>query len=130
MKKLSLVLALGAAAWVLPCDQAEAIPFFNKMFQEKYAGEKADPAFATLVKETAKCNICHVEGEKKTVRNDYGEALKKAGLDKATFTADLQKMPAGAQQAQTILEKVAGEKGKSGQTFGDLIKAGKVPGTN
>jgi hypothetical protein len=129
MKKLFLVLALGGVLWVLPCGSAEAIPLFFKTFETKYAGADAKPEFVTLVKET-KCNICHVKGEKKTVRNEYGEALHKVGgLEKDDFKKErVEAEPEAAEkEVNAALDKVAAEKSKGGETFGDIIKAGKIP---
>ncbi len=130
MKKFSLVLVLGAMAWVLPCGSADAIPLFNMKFQERYAGEKANPDFAKLVKETAKCNVCHVEGEKKSVRNEFGEALHDAGLDKKNYPKERVESEADAvnKEIQAAFDKVEAKKSAGGMTFGDLIKAGKLPG--
>ena len=104
MKKLFLVLVCGAAMWLLPTGNAEAIPLFYQKFEAKYAGAGAPEAFSMLVKEQ-KCNVCHVKGEKKEVRNAYGEALHKIGLEKA-----------------------AAEKSAGGMTYGELLKSGKLPG--
>lgn len=130
MKKFSLVLVLGALAWVLPCGNAEAIPLFNMKFQERYAGEKANADFAKLVKDTAKCNVCHVEGEKKTVRNAYGEALHDAGLDKKKYPKERVESEAEAvgKEITAAFDKAEAAKSPSGKTFGELIKAGKLPG--
>ena len=84
MKKLFLVLACGAALWLIPSGNAEAIPLFYSKFEAKYAGADAKPEFAMLVKET-KCNVCHIKGEKKEVRNAFGESLHKMGLEKDNY---------------------------------------------
>jgi hypothetical protein len=97
-------------------------------FQERYAGDAAPADFAKLVKETTKCNVCHILGEEKKVRNAYGESLQKAGLEK-TFAAKVKEDEAGTLKLiQAAFDKVEKEKGASGQTFGDLLKAGKLPG--
>ena len=60
---------------------AQAIPPFMKEFQAKYAKPDSDneqeKAFAAVIVETAKCNVCHVQGEPKKARNAYGTALSK-----------------------------------------------------
>ena len=129
MKKLFLVLALGGVLWVLPCGSAEAIPLFFKSFEAKYAGADAKPEFVTLVKET-KCNICHVQGEKKEVRNEYGEVMHKVGkLEKDNYKKERVEAEPDAvdKEVNDALDKSAAEKSKSGETFGDIIKAGKLP---
>jgi hypothetical protein len=129
MKKLCLILVCGAATWLIPPGNAEAIPLFYKTFETKYAGADAKPEFATLVKET-KCNVCHVKGEKKEVRNAYGEALHDAGLDKKKYPKERIEAEADAVEKEVMeaLEKVAKEKSAGGMTYGDLLKAGKLPG--
>ena len=130
MKKLSLVLALGALAWVLPCGSVEATPLFYAKFEAKYAGAVAKPEFVALVKET-KCNICHVKDAKsKKERNPFGEALHTAGLDKKNFPKDrVDGMPDAVQkEVFEFFEKASAVKSPGGMTFGELIKAGKLPG--
>ncbi len=129
MKKLFLVLVCGAALWLLPTGNAEAIPLFYQKFEAKYAGADAKPEFAALVKET-KCNVCHVKGEKKEVRNAYGEALHKAGLEKDDFKKERVEAEGDKvdKEIMEALEKAAAEKSAGGMTFGELLKAGKLPG--
>jgi hypothetical protein len=128
MKKLSLALILGAAACLLSQGKAEAIPLFNTKFQERYASSAAPAEFVTLVKETTKCNVCHILGEEKKVRNGYGESLKKAGLMK-TFAMKIKEDEAGTTKAiQDAFDKVEKEKTVAGKTYGELLKAGKLPG--
>lgn len=101
-------------------------PFFEK-FQDMY-GRNAPPDFQEKIK-AMKCNICHVKDEPKKVHNEYGEALKKAGLSKQQ-AKDL-KDPAKAAQANKDIEeafkKVEEQKNSKGEKFGDRIKAGKLP---
>lgn len=129
MKKLFLVLVCGAAMWLLPTGNAEAIPLFYQKFEAKYAGAAAKPEFAALVKET-KCNVCHVKGEKKEVRNGYGEALHKAGLEKDNYKKERVEAEGDKvdKEVMDALEKAAAEKSAGGMTYGDLIKSGKLPG--
>lgn len=128
MKKLCLVLVCGAALWLLPTGNAEAIPLFYQKFEAKYAGADAPAAFSATVKET-KCNVCHVKGEKKEVRNAYGEALHKLGLEKDNYKKERVEAEADKvdKEVMDALEKVAAEKGKDGKTYGEQIKAGKLP---
>jgi hypothetical protein len=128
MKKLLLAAICGAAV-CLVSGEAHAVPPFMNAFIAKYAGADAKPDFAKLVKEEVKCNVCHVKGEKKEVRNDYGESLKKAGLDKNNFKKErLDAEPdAVAKEINAALDKVGKEKSKAGTTYEALIKAGKLP---
>lgn len=127
MKKLCLVLVCGASLWLLPCSTASAIPLFYSQFEAKYAGNGAAPEFVALVKET-KCNVCHIKGEKKSVRNSYGETLHKLGLEKENYKkerVDTEK-DAVEKEITAAFEKAAAEKNGSG-TYGDLFKTGKLP---
>lgn len=127
MRKLvvtTLVLTL-AMAWM--GTSAQAIPPFNAQFLKLYVEPAKDSPFAKEV-EKVKCNACH-EGTNKKMKNEYGVAVGKL-LKKADFGPDkLKADPDGT--AKTIaeaLKKVEAEKAKDGTTFGDKIKAGKLPG--
>lgn len=67
------------------------------------------------------CALCHPEKDKK-IRNNYGAAVggklgKKNEMDEAKI--------------KEALTKAEGEKSATeGKTFGDLIKAGELPGTS
>lgn len=69
-------------------------------------------------------------GKKKKDRNDYGKALIKLGLTGDNYKAKKADKEAFAKEIAEVLEKVLKEKSAGGETFGDRIKAGKLPGTN
>lgn len=131
MKKVIVSLYCGALVLGLSLNHAGAIDAFKKEFDKKYvkkdSNDPADKAFADAVKD-AKCLVCHGKNaagkDDKKVRNAYGKALKKL-LNKKTDAKDPEKI-------QKALEKVAGEKVDESKpdspTFGDRIKAGKLPG--
>ena len=126
MKKvcLSLVLSLLAIAWY--ANTAAALPAFNKEWQGKYVEGNANAAFVEAVG-TAKCNVCHDAASKsKKDKNAYGAAVGKY-LTKAEY----DKIKADAEAAKTYiikgLEKAEAEKGGNGQSYGEAIKAGKLP---
>lgn len=112
-----------------------AIPPFLKEFEAKYvkpdSADEKDKAFATLVKTTAKCNVCHVPGPDKKQRNAYGQKLA-ALLKKDNFKADRLKAEPDATKAEMIAAFDAVAAMKSGDdaspTFGELIAQGKSPG--
>lgn len=111
-----LGLAGVAVAFVLACllsGKAKARPGYMKAFVKKY------PTVAAAAKK-AKCGTCHF-GKSKKNRNDYGKALGKH-LGKKN-----QKNP---KLIDAALDKAAKEKKKGDTTFGDVIKSGKLPGTN
>lgn len=67
------------------------------------------------------CAICHPDKDKK-IRNNYGAAFG-GKLSKKNETDEAK--------IKEALTKAEGEKSKTeGKTFGDLIKAGELPGTN
>jgi hypothetical protein len=126
MKKAGILTLFGlvAAVFVGLSGTADARPQYKKAHDAKYK----DSGIAGDLK-TAKCNSCHF-GKKKKNRNDYGEALIKAGLTEETYKELKKDKEALAKCIDAALEKVLSEKSASGETFGERIKAGKLPGTN
>ena len=116
MKKLLalsgvMVLAIAFVA----ATEADARPQYNKAFLGKY--KKVTAA------KKAKCNVCHRKkkaGEKGKPRNDYGTAMQK------NLPAKNCKVVAKIVAALTKTEKVKVVKTKK-ETFGDSLKAGKLP---
>lgn len=129
MKKVLFCLILGAIAVVSTADQAYAIKPFMDVFVEQYNVKEpktdADKALAAAVAEV-KCNLCH-EGKSKKDRNAYGVAMDKL-VDKAEIVALLKEdKDKGEKTISEVLVKLEAEKSPSGETFGELIKAGKLP---
>jgi len=109
---IALGMAVVGTALVGPQD-AQARPGYLKSFNAAYPALK-DAA------DTAKCGICHF-GEKKANRNDYGKAMHEAlGAKDVKDAAALE----------AALKKIESTKNAAGKTFGELIKEGKLPGTN
>jgi cytochrome c553 len=104
-------LAFAGALLFAGQNSAEARPGYLKAFMAKYDG------LAAAAKK-AKCGVCHPVKSKK-MRNDYGAALGK-------LTGKNQKDAAKIAEALGKNEK--GKSATEGKTFGDLIKAGKLPG--
>ena len=123
-----LATAIGGA------PSAQAMPPFFKEFQGKYvkadSSEEKDKAFAVLVTQTAKCNICHVAGQDKKARNAYGKQLSTL-LKKENFKAERLKDEAEKCAAEIVAALDAVAAMKSGDdkspTFGELISSGKLP---
>jgi hypothetical protein len=97
-------------------------PDYRKQFEDAYKGSKIASAL-----QDAKCNVCHYGKEKKN-RNDYGVALSKLLTEKSykelkTKPEELNK------KIKEAFKKVSTEKSSGGKTFGELIDAGKLPGT-
>lgn len=100
---------------------AFAIKQFADEFKAVYVQEGTPLAAAV---EQAKCNVCHVAGEKKDKRNAYGNALAER-LDKKEDKDNKEKI-------RKALEEVASLSSDPSKpdapTFGSLIKEGKLPG--
>jgi hypothetical protein len=130
MKRLTLCLVLGLLTGILwlgrPAPQASADKAFRDEFVATYvkadSSEPKDKAFATAV-EKAKCNICHV-GKVKKNRNGYGKALGEL-LSRKTDTEDKEKIQAALKKIEV---KHSDPKDEKSPTFGELLKAGKLPG--
>ncbi|MCA9057482.1 MAG: hypothetical protein KDA85_03250 [Planctomycetaceae bacterium] len=109
--------ALVLAAFVVSADQASARPKFATAATEKY------PELAKKhgMNDKLTCAMCHPDKDKKK-RNNYGAAVG-SHLTKKN-ESDLDKIKEALTKAEA--DKSATE----GKTFGDLIKAGELPGTN
>lgn len=118
LKTLGRVVIAGAVLLsflVINSDNATARPGYKKPFEA---------AYPDLVKKHGKdgkslsCAVCHPVKDKKK-RNDYGVALTKALGKKNEKDKD---------KIKEALKKAEKEKNKAGKTFGELIKAGELPG--
>jgi|HubBroStandDraft_6_1064221.scaffolds.fasta_scaffold830012_1 hypothetical protein len=111
-----LVLALAGIVCMTSARNAEARPQYLGMWMQTYpkVAEKND------VKNSVKCNVCHVGSVKKN-RNDYGKAIVKALEGKKNLTL---KKKADFVDA---LKTAAKEKNADGKTFGDLLEADELP---
>jgi hypothetical protein len=131
MSRITCWLLLAALLIGWQAATALAIPAFKSEFEEYYKvtapTTDCEKALAEKVAE-AKCNVCHVDGEKKEVRNTYGAALDQL-LDKANFSADRRKAEPDKvkQEIQEALQKVETEKASDAETYGDRLKAGNLP---
>ncbi len=128
MKKATICLALIAlgVVWLgRGVPQVSADKAFRDQFVTVYvkpdSGDPKDNAFAEAV-EKAKCNICHV-GKVKKNRNDYGKALGEI-LSRKTDTENKEKILAALKKVEA---KQVNPKDDKSPTFGDLIRAGKLP---
>src|SRR3954449_9656125 len=121
MKKVCvcIVVCLIGMAWSV--QSASALPPFNKEWVAKYNDGDKNAAF-----KEAKCNVCHA-GESKKMKNEYGKAVGKY-LTKAKYNAIKEDEAAAKKYILEGLQKAEGEKGAAGKAYGDLLKAGKLPG--
>ena len=132
-----LVCVLTCSAVCLLTPQAKAIAPFKKAFQEKYVDPSDSEEFKGAFKK-ASCNTCHVKGEKKDKRNAYGDELAKLIEGDANQRIKDARKEGGSDAAkqETVkvvkelnkaFEEVAKKKAKSGESYGDIIKSGKLP---
>lgn len=123
MKKFA-VLTLAAAAFAGFTAPASARPPYAGVFKATYVDN--GPESLKKAVEEVKCNVCHM-GTKKTDRNEYGVALSKVfGKEKFDeLKGDKAALEKGFAEA---LKKVESEKSSGGKTFGELLKAGQLPG--
>lgn len=118
----------------LSANSVWALPPINIQWHEKYPSLK-DAVVKTYGEEsTAKCNVCHIPGKGKKEKNAYGMAVgkfvTKAEITKIKEDAGDNADAAAETTKKYILEglaKVEGEKAADGKTYGDAIKAGKLP---
>ena len=122
MNRLGILALAGVVALVLNVQSVSALPAFNKQFLETYKEASILPA----AKE-AKCNVCHY-GKSKKLRNDYGQTLKKF-VTKEDYKKLKDDKEALKKKIEDAFKACLKEKSTSGKTFGELIKAGKLPGT-
>jgi hypothetical protein len=114
----AIVIGLFAFVWGTGNPvEVSARPKYKETFEGKYAGlaQKVDKV---------KCGVCHPPAaeEKKKVRNNYGQALAKALGAKNVDDKDAILKALGTIESQ--------KSATDGKSFGDLIKAGELPGMN
>lgn len=127
MKKFVVTLLVGAFALSVFLGSAQARPPYSPMVGEHY---KASEAIVAKTKAADKCNLCHDAASKsKKDRNEYGMALSKHmpadAFMKLKDPADKEKLAKALGEA---LKATENDKHSSGKTFGEVIKAGKLPG--
>ena len=134
MKRACVILLVATVAAIFGLRSASALPPINIQWHEKYSALKTEVEKTYGEESTAKCNVCHIQGKGKKEKNAYGMAVGKF-VTKAQITKikedagdDLDK--AAEETKKYILEglaKVEGEKAADGKTYGEAIKAGKLP---
>jgi len=130
---LSLILSLTRIAAALPpippyvAAHYKAQPEYAK-FEAAFSGQKM------------KCDTCHKPGADKKAKghglNDFGEAVHKHLKHKEFLAANKVKADDPAEAAKAIkliadaLKAAEAEKNTDGKTYGELMKAGQLPGKN
>lgn len=146
MKKPGVML-LCVVSLFLVAGKAQALPEFKVAFEKTYVATSGSAEFKAAAKK-ASCNICHVKGKEKDVRNVYGAALaelipgsakdrKKQAKDSAQGDEEKGKALEDAEKAKILKELEAAFKkvealpsdptNDKSPAFGDLIKQGKLP---
>jgi cytochrome c553 len=87
------------------------------------------------------CNTCHVSGEEKTVRNDFGKLFAKElegkkVTERLEAVKDLESDDAKrvkvkeetTEEFLAALKKIEDMKSANGKTYGELLKAGEIEG--
>jgi hypothetical protein len=140
MKKLVIGFGAGltvvASVFGFGLRSSEAVPEFEAEFKALYYRPNHNSrakAFADAVdsiseevpsprgRRKSACNVCHLAGQHKRERNDFGQALD-AELDRRADARNKQKI-------QAALKKVAKmKKNGTGPTYFELIGQGKLPG--
>ena len=122
MKRVIVTLVCAAlASLALNVSEVSARPQYKAGFAKIAKGSKIE---AAAKKES--CNVCHVKGEKKTVRNDFGKALMKGGLDKKLYTENKADKEVLAKKIDEAMKKFL--ESEDGAKFKKHIEDGKLPG--
>jgi hypothetical protein len=125
MKKVWMCLLVVMVVVGLFAPSASALPPFNKEWMAKYKEGSKNAKFVEAV-ETAKCNVCH-QGESKKMRNEYGKVVGKY-LTKAKYNEIKENEAEAKKYILEGLQKAEAEKNGGGKSFGEMMKAGSLPG--
>jgi hypothetical protein len=122
-----LVVCFTAAAWGDKKFEIE----FKKLYYKPDSDDPKEKAFVAAVDKVSTkiegeegviknaCNVCHVKGKAKKMRNEYGQKLSEL-LDVKTDKTNMEKIKAS-------ITKVGEMKSPKGPTYAELIKAGRLP---
>lgn len=136
-----LVVAMVAGIVALSSANAFALPPIPNYLADMAASKPEYKGFLEQYNNlTGKCAVCHIPGEDKKKKghalNDFGHAFHEHLNDDA-FTAahkakpkDAKLSPEAQKEFAAAWEKVQSDKNSDGKAFGDLIKAGELPGKN
>jgi hypothetical protein len=125
MKHFPFLMVAGILTALIGGNAAWALPPFNKEWLAKYVTDNPNAEFVAAVG-TAKCNVCH-KGTSKKDHNEYGLALKKF-ITKKGYDAVKANPVAAAKYITDGLAAGEAEKNAAGKAFGEVIKAGELPG--
>lgn len=133
--KNAIYMSLAALVLInLIAGPAIGITEFKKAFKEKYVDPSSVAEFKKVVQK-AGCNVCHINKQEKTERNEYGnelskliegdvqERLKKA-TDEGRKKEELAKILGELEAAFPQVEEMTNA---AGETYKSRIEAGKLP---
>jgi hypothetical protein len=125
MQRVGVLAAVGALVAMWSPSSASALPPFSKEWVGKYVTGNPSKEFVAAA-DAARCNVCHAGASKKE-HNEYGQAVKKY-ITKNGYNAVKGIPAAAAKYIQDGITAAEGDTNAAGQKFGELIKAGKLPG--
>lgn len=136
-KSVGVLLLVGMLAVNFWASSAQALPAFKKAFEKRYVENSTSDDFKAAEK-TASCNVCHIKDHPKTERNAYGKALShftgghvakdmKAAKDAGDEAKAKELMDKAVKALDHAFDETEGKKSPSGPTYGELLKAGKLP---
>jgi hypothetical protein len=129
-------IAACAAVLTLSVSSAFALPPIPNYLKESLANKPEYKDYLEVVTTSKdKCASCHKPGVKKTEKghglNDFGQAFHKHLNDKAFMAAHKAKNAAEALKLfNEAWGKTIEDKNGDGKAYGDVIKAGQLPGKN
>jgi len=132
-------LALASAFVLLLAAPAAALPPLPPYVARHYESQPEFAKFAAAFNgQKLKCNACHKPGADKKAKghglNDFGEAVHKHLKHKEFLAANMAKADNPAEAAKAVklvadaLKAAEAEKNAEGKTYGELMKAGLLPG--
>ena len=126
MKSRLLVIPLTIAIGISVATSAHALAPFKKEFQKKYVDDGGDDLKAAFKKSS--CNTCHTKGKPKKIENlnAYGAELEKLVTGTAKTRIKKEK-EAVLKELAKAFDEVAKKKNDDDETYGDRLKAGKLP---
>ncbi len=133
-KNIRIIIAVGSILGLscLP-SRAMALKEFKKLFHDRYVAPLDKEAQVVFRK--AKCNVCHVQGEKRDVNNPFGEELGrriegdaqdrlKAAKESGSREQELDKV---LTEFTAALDEVESLEAADGITYGERLRSGKLP---
>ena len=134
---MRLFVTAALACALLACSTALALPPIPAYIKESLSDKPEYKAYVGQLAEAKdKCVSCHKPGLDKAktkghALNDFGQAMHKVLDDKGFMMAHKEKDAAKALKLfNEAWSKAIEEKNADGEKYGDLIRAGKLPGKN